>query len=548
MEPVNRLDDAARDKVLESLVQQNPDAWIMAVLPTGIYTSMPASYTPMSDGLVEGPVSALHLAVPDDRVAVIEAWERARRAGAAQTQIRIGSAPDRPAVLYIVDATHRHGVYFEILSGHPGPDRRPGSTDMPLLPRVATVRKDQVAVFIATDEATTRILGWSTEELVGRRALEFVHPDDHERAIAQWLDMLAHPGSLRRARLRHRRRDGSWVWLEVTNRNCLADPEHGDVLTEMVDITDEMEALEALRASEQLLRRLTEALPVGVLHVDAQRYIRYRNTRLTSIIGAPSATTVDGQFAGVVEQDRQALARAVTNALEAGHDADVEVEFRGHDETERCFMIGIRTLLASDGAVSGAVLCVTDVTEDVQLRAELEDRAAFDELTRCHNRASTLAALEQTLQTAQNGSGTAVVFIDLNQFKKVNDEIGHAAGDRLLQHVAEQLRTAARRDDVVGRLGGDEFLVVCRDVRSPREALGAAVRMAESVATQIDLGSGAFIPRAGYGVAWTPAGHDGADALVGRADAAMYESKRSGTGDPVLAPHHGLAHIHQQAA
>ena len=100
--------------------------------------------------------------------------------------------------------------------------------------------------------------------MVGHRSIEFIHPDDHALAIDNWMEMLALPGPGRRVRLRHRRKDGSWVWFEVTNHNLLDDPDHGCVVCEIVDISEEMAAHEELRAREQLLDRLAEAIPLGL--------------------------------------------------------------------------------------------------------------------------------------------------------------------------------------------------------------------------------------------------------------------------------------------
>jgi PAS domain S-box-containing protein len=105
------------------------------------------------------------------------------------------------------------------------------------------------------------ILGWSREEMVGHRSLEVIHPEDRPRAVANWMDTRSAPGAGRRVRLRHLHRNGSWQWFEFTNHNLLGDPKHGCVVAEMVDISDEMAALEALRANERLLRRLAETLP-----------------------------------------------------------------------------------------------------------------------------------------------------------------------------------------------------------------------------------------------------------------------------------------------
>ncbi len=121
------------------------------------------------------------------------------------------------------------------------------------------------------------------------------------------------------------------------------------------------------------------------------------------------------------------------------------------------------------------------------------------------------------------------MFIDLDRFKSINDGHGHAAGDRVLAIAAERLRTAVRNVDQVGRLGGDEFLVLCPGVESEARALEIAQRLACVLDTTVDLEPGIVELKASVGVAWT-AEAIGGDALVAQADDAMYTSKQQGSG------------------
>ena len=122
---------------------------------------------------------------------------------------------------------------------------------------------------------------------------------------------------------------------------------------------------------------------------------------------------------------------------------------------------------------------MSDVTDGAQLRRELEIRASVDQLTSCLNRAATLDLLATVLARDEpTERGTAVAYIDLDRFKPVNDRFGHAAGDRLLVAVAERLRLAVRGCDSIGRLGGDEFLVICPGVEGASTAIEIGERLA----------------------------------------------------------------------
>ena len=300
----------------------------------------------------------------------------------------------------------------------------------------------------------------------------------------------------------------------------------------MVDISDEMAAQEALRAREQLLHRLAEAIPVGLLQIDTEGGIAYTNDRLHEILGVELSPTVEAQLATVVPDDRPALERAIAEVLEGGSHADVEVACRRPGDADlRYCTIGFRALRHDDGTISGAIACVADVTDSARMREELKFRATFDELTGCHNRASIMAVLEAEIERDPVQAERAVMFVDLDGFKATNDRHGHAAGDELLRRVARLLRESVRENDLVGRTGGDEFLVICPDAGGAEQAMTLAGRLSETLHdAQTDE------PRCSFsiGVAWSSGDAIDAEALVASADAAMYEAKHAGTGEPKL--------------
>jgi diguanylate cyclase (GGDEF)-like protein len=191
----------------------------------------------------------------------------------------------------------------------------------------------------------------------------------------------------------------------------------------------------------------------------------------------------------------------------------------------------MRALHDESRLLSGAVLCLDDVTEANRLRAELEWRASMDDLTRCHNRNAILDVLQRALLA---GSDVAVVYIDVDRFKTINDRYGHAAGDRLLVGVAENLARAVRASDRIGRIGGDEFLVVCPDTIDPADALAMADRLASMLCTDHDLGPVRLPILVSIGVAHAATAGTDADALIAAADTAMYEAKRRRSGVPQL--------------
>jgi diguanylate cyclase (GGDEF)-like protein/PAS domain S-box-containing protein len=526
--------------VLESLLRQHPDAWVVAIEDTGTFTAMPATLPLEGQRVIEGPANALELIAPEDHRLVVEVWGQAVQEGATNVTIHAVGAERTTIRVHVVDMTHRYGVYIGVFVGLPTVDGRPAADHetAALVPKRSQVRKDHLSRLTHVDDAASAMLGWSREELLGRRTLEIIHPDDQKRAIASWVDMAARPGRANRTRLRHQRRDGSWRWLEVTNTNHLDDPDDPHVVAEMVDVTDEVAALEALRENEKTLRRLAGALPVGVLHIGQEGTITYGNEMMEAITGVTGATTVAAQLGTVVAADRERAADAVASVLRTGRDVDVEVSFRapGAAGDRRC-VLSLRALTGEDATVTGAIVCLSDITDEINLREELQRRARYDPLTACLNHASILSALQERLSSPRPGRRTVAVFIDLDDFKGINDRHGHVTGDRLLTHVAGRLRRVAGRSDLVGRMGGDEFLMVLRTSDDFDGVTAAAAAVAAALDSPVRLGPEWTSPRASIGLAYASGQCPSmdADTLVTLADAAMYEAKRNGDGRPVIA-------------
>jgi len=166
---------------------------------------------------------------------------------------------------------------------------------------------------------------------------------------------------------------------------------------------------------------------------------------------------------------------------------------------------------------------------------ELGRRALHDELTGLPNRALFWEHLHHRVALAdRRQTGFAVLFVDLDDFKAVNDTLGHAAGDRLLVDLASRLRAALRTGDTAARVGGDEFVVLLDDVATTEAALVVAQRLSEALRAPYELGTEQRIVMASVGVAVGPAGFRTADEVVAAADAAMYDAKRRGGGRSVL--------------
>jgi diguanylate cyclase (GGDEF)-like protein/PAS domain S-box-containing protein len=517
-----RVDADAIEAAFVATVARYPEAPVVALGDDGIGTKMPDSVPHRRSNLV-GEVRAALDVVAYDAV-LLQTWERTLTYGVGRCRIRLVRTPDATGTNFMFDLREGHGVIVVVSVMDTATDAGrveagPDSPEVAHRPRFATIVRDAVGVVIRVDDPFTAILGWDADEVVGHRLVDRTHPDDQQLAIEHWTETQTDPELPRRVRMRHRHKDGSWVWCEVTNHNRLADAAHGVIVTELLDITEEMATLDAVRARESLLTQMADTIPVGLLQIDAERRVVYRNASLVEITGLARAAALDDQLGRVMPHDRPKLDDAVSEVLRHGSRADLEVAIATDSADQRLCTVSVQALLTPDGKVRGALLCVIDVTESTRMREELRRRATYDDLTGCHNRASVMRAIEDSISEGGRRGSRAVVYADLDGFKQINDRDGHAAGDELLRSVAERLRAATRDGDIVGRIGGDEFLVLCPQVGSEAEAIGVVDR----IRTELDGGA-----RISIGVAWSTGDALDADALVAKADAAMYAAKRGG--------------------
>jgi diguanylate cyclase (GGDEF)-like protein/PAS domain S-box-containing protein len=518
----------------------------------GLIVPIPGRVALWGQAAIEGR-AVIDNVVAADRATVVDVWHKAKDEGAAQGKVRLLSKPSRWMTLHFLDLRHVHDILLCVIipSDELAADDGDAEELPPAAPRFSTLIEDEAGIVLECGGAFTQMTGYSVEELIGKSVYDLVHSEDQGRMVEGWLAML----STRRdqqTRLRQKRKDGSWMWVDTTLHNYLNQPDSNHVLVEIIDVSAEMAAQEALQEREELLRRLTDAMPDGLLQLDSARNVIYHNARLLRILhGSPDgASAVEGTGASdgqgsaetpsvaelletLTESSTAAFETSLALVLDEGVDQDLEVDFVPASGESRCALVSMRTLQRASGEVNGAITSVLDITDSVRARKELEKRATFDALTGVYNRPSILAAVQVELERA-DARTTAVIYVDLDEFKPVNDKLGHAAGDELLELVAKRLNVASRGEDDVGRLGGDEFLILLRDIPGPDVAMRVASRICESLGRFV-LANGPVELRASAGVACAGTEDVTAEALVKRADAAMYASKEQRSGLPVLA-------------
>jgi diguanylate cyclase (GGDEF)-like protein/PAS domain S-box-containing protein len=275
--------------------------------------------------------------------------------------------------------------------------------------------------------------------------------------------------------------------------------------------------------------------------IDGDLAITYQTPSLTRILGYAEDELIGTQLVDLVHTDDRlgylsARAEAIASDLSS---ATSHLRLRHRDGSYR-HVESIHTNLLADPDVRAVVVTTRDVTAQKQLQAQLQHNAFHDALTGLANRALFADRLEHALaRTDRQATPVAVLFVDLDDFKAVNDGAGHSAGDELLVAVAERLRGVLRPSDTIARLGGDEFAVLIEDGADPARTAATADRLLAALSQPFPGGAGDAQVRvtASVGIATGAAGQHDAAELLRHADVAMYAAKEAGKGrSAVFAP------------
>ncbi len=339
--------------------------------------------------------------------------------------------------------------------------------------------------FIAISAACERIFGYTPDEMVGRTTLELVHPDDRAATLAAASRVVA-GDAINGFENRYLRKDGRVVHLQWTAR---WSERHGMRVAVARDVGDRARAL-ALREALYAISEAAHVAPdLDALRASLERALAHWLPDLR------------------IHWAEDAAAPAAGARVEAAH---------GEADPSLLAFLGVQ---------------LADALERHRLRARLEHLALYDGLTGLPNRELLRDRLRGALARAQREGGrVAVLYLDLDDFKGVNDAHGHAAGDALLCAVARRLQGLVRDSDTVARLAGDEFVMVLERVDDADGAGRVAEALLEAFVAPLAIDGGQRRIAPSIGVALWPADGSDADALMRSADAAMYAAKRAGGG------------------
>src|ERR687898_1594144 len=381
--------------------------------------------------------------------------------------------------------------------------------------------------------AVERVTGYSPEEQIGTSAFGSVHPDDREQALNTFAEGLKEPGLHPPLEFRVPHKDGSWCYLEHVVNNLLDDPAVSGVVITSRDVSERKEAERKLREAEQRYRTLIEQGPAVV-------YIQEIGSPDSAIYMSPQIETLTGyspeeckdpalRWGMVHPEDREWLQAEAERTGEPGKVFTTEyrvVHRDGGTKWVRNESVLIEDEMSGTRYWQGFML---DITEHKAFEQQLQHQAFHDPLSGLPNRALFMDRLERAITRAnRRGSKVAVLFVDLDNFKVINDSLGHEVGDLLLVAVAERLMTCLRPEDTAARLGGDEFTILVEDITSVGEVVRIAERIAEILRPPFALEEQQVFATVSTGIALNNTAQEQPEDLLRQADLAMYRAKHRG--------------------
>jgi diguanylate cyclase (GGDEF)-like protein/PAS domain S-box-containing protein len=266
--------------------------------------------------------------------------------------------------------------------------------------------------------------------------------------------------------------------------------------------------------------------------VGVQGGVRYQSPSASKLVGVASETLLGTNYLDIVDPDDRPHLDVVLAGLVGSPGGSTTAEYRvSHTDGSSRFVESIVSNLLDDPSVKGLVLNTRDVTERKNLEEELAHQAFHDSLTGLSNRAVFRDRLDHALsRSLRHEQSLAVLLLDLDSFKTVNDSLGHDVGDELLVAVGARIGRCARSSDTVARLGGDEFVVLLEEDVDETRSRSVATRMLNVLAAPFDVSDREVFIGASVGIAVSDGGSVDADELIRNADTAMYAAKAAGRG------------------
>jgi diguanylate cyclase (GGDEF)-like protein/PAS domain S-box-containing protein len=372
-----------------------------------------------------------------------------------------------------------------------------------------------------------RLLGYLLDDLENSEVLSLVHPDD--TAVAVGLLEGIRAGATDSVELRLLRADGGYGWFEVVGSDLRADPDIAGLLLNLREIGDRRAAEERLQLSEARFKALVQQSTDMVVVLDPDGSVQYASPSVGHCLGLPTEA-LHGRAIGAVFRDSSTdWHRLLRDGPDGtiGASALFEFTFRNGIEDWRTLETSI-TDLRDEPAVGGFVLNARDITDRKGMEQKLRYAATHDDLTGLVNRVQALDELDAMLGRNSGSTTVAAVLIGLDDFKDVNDSLGHGVGDEVLTAVAQRITRLLGFGDVAARVGGDQFAVVLERGHGESEVTELADQILSAVALPHQIAGRELTITASAGIVFDHDRTGTGEILLRNADIAMYRAKSRG--------------------
>jgi diguanylate cyclase (GGDEF)-like protein/PAS domain S-box-containing protein len=385
--------------------------------------------------------------------------------------------------------------------------------------------------FLRVNKSLCEILGYTEREFLGKTFQEITHPDDLEVDLEHLRRLLVRVVRTYQTEKRYLHKDGHVVWT-LLSVSVVHDEEDEPLyfICQIQDVSERKKVEKAIKESEERFRSLVQYSSDIITILDTEGTVHYVSPAVERVTGyRPEEQVGTNAFGSIHPDDREQALNTFAEVLKRPG-LQPPLEFRvPHKDGSWRYLEHVVNNLVDDPAVRGVVVNSWDVTERKALVEQLSYQAFHDLLTGLPNRALFMDRLEHASSRAnRRGSKVAVLFTDLDNFKVINDSLGHKAGDQLLIAVAERLKACLRPEHTAARLGGDEFTILVEDIASVGEAVQIAERIADILRPPFTLEEQEVFATVSTGIALNSTAQEQPADLLRYADLAMYRAKHRG--------------------
>lgn len=386
---------------------------------------------------------------------------------------------------------------------------------------------ETLQILAANQEALAHY-GYSYEEFLSL-TIKDIRPSEDVPKLLQFIANAVSEGEIIH-NARHLKKDGTLIEVEVASQTISFDGRNAR-LALITDITERKHAEGALRESEYKLRMLLESMNEGLSQVNNEHVIEFVNDRFCEMTSYTRAELLGKTtFDVLLDEEGRNTVRETEKQRKQGIASQYELRLRKKSGETLWVIVGGAPVVNAEGVVTGTMGVFTDITERKLAEEKLMHDALHDNLTGLANRKLFTTHLQKAIERGRRSDDSlyAVLFLDFDRFKVINDSLGHGAGDSLLKQIARRLETSLRSCDLLARLGGDEFTILLNELADINDAVQVAERIQNDLNTPFIIGKQEIFISASIGIALCSSGHNRAEDMLRDADIAMYRAKSKG--------------------